>query len=394
MKKIICLILCLELLFIVTGCSYSVPTPMQYPDYTFEAEPESSELRATAVRAMHDLLSIQWYTKKEINYRKSGPLSFKDFCLEPKTTYGGVLYSGAYSGLFQFLEYYSSEDGCLEFNGTDEELKVTIGSSCADALLWSWSAVCNSIEGGFYPALMVPQNGYQIVGDYTFRQVISNYNELPTYAIINDHPKEVIMDAYAKTLPADALVSTPDNHAMMVIEEPVVVYKKDGSIDSENSYLIIQDQRGGDNTSTIEVVDGIEIPYNGRLRAKYTFEKLYEKDYIPLTTAEFAGKKTYDKATVTATDTNCKSLDALAEVSVESNYPLAIINIISINSKGKESVMARKTIGGASMYGVPKSYKLSDIENFSNLSPAKGEIIKIEVVVSTGERFYPIEFTV
>lgn len=392
MKKMLCIILCLVILLSATGCSYKVPNPMQYPDYTFESQPDTMELRMMAVQAMRDILCIQWCTEKEIQYKKSGPVNNKLFVHEPGNTYAGLLYSTANTGIFQFLEYYNTKTGCLEYPGTSDELKLELGSSCADALLWGWSAVCNSITGGFYPVMMVPANGYVIVGDYTCRQNIRSYNEYPSYAIIESNPKDVIMDAYAKTLPADALVSTTDNHAMMVIEAPVVVYLPDGTIDSANSYVIIQDQRAGGSTSFSEVVDGQTIAYSGRISAQYTFDTLYEKNYIPVTAPEFTGEKAYEQASVTVNDANCSGFDQLTNITVASNYPLAVINVISVSDTGKETILERTTFGGASMHGVARSYKLSEMDTLEQVSPTPGSKIKLEVVVSTGERFYPIEF--
>lgn len=384
--------LCIFVLFSATGCSYKVPDPMQYPDYTFDSQPDAMQLRMMAVQAMRDILCIQWCTEKEIQYKKSGPVNNKLFVHEPGNTYAGLLYSTANTGIFQFFEYYNTKTGCLEYPGTSDELKLELGSSCADALLWGWSSVCNSINGGFYPVMMVPANGYVIVGDYTSRQNIRSYNEYPSYAIIESNPKDVIMDAYAKTLPADALVSTTDNHAMMVIEAPVVSYLTDGTIDSANSYVMIQDQRAGGSTSFSEVVDGQTIAYSGRISAKYTFDTLYEKNYIPVTAPEFTGEKAYEKASVTVSDANCSSLDQLANITVEANYPLAVINIINVSAIGKETILERTTFGGASMHGVARSYNLSEMDTLEQLSPTSGSKIKLEVVVSTGERFYPIEF--
>ena len=394
MKKLLCVILCFIILLTATGCTYKVPNPMQYPDYTFDSQPDTMQLRMMAVQAMRDILCIQWCTEKEIQYKKSGPVNNKLFVHEPGNTYAGLLYSTANTGIFQFFEYYNTKTGCLEYPGTADELKLELGSSCADALLWGWSAVCNSITGGFYPVMMVPKNGYLIVGDYTYNQAVQSYNEMPSYAIIDNNPKNVILESYAKTLPADALVSTPDNHAMMVIEAPVVVYLADGSIDSANSYVMIQDQRAGGTTSFSEVVDGETIAYSGRISAKYTFDTLYEKDYIPVTAPEFTGEKSYYKAVVTVSDSNCSSLDQLANITVEANYPLAVINVISVNALGKETMLEKTLFGGASMHGVPRSYMLSEMDALEQLSPAPGSTIKLEVVVSTGERFYPIEFTI
>lgn len=395
MKKAVYLFLCIAIILSAVGCSsgYSVPEPMQYPDYTFDSQPDPMEMRMMAVQAMRDILCIQWHTEKELNYRKNGPLNHKQFVYEPRKTYAGLLYSSASTGIFQFLEYYNYETGCLEYPGTVDDLKLEIGNSCADALLWGWSAVCNSITGGFYPSLMVPSNGYKAVGSYTYRQNIQSYNELPSYAIIDINPKEVMLDAYAKMLPADALISTKENHALMVIEAPVVTYLADGTIDSANSYVMIQDQKAGGSSSLKEVVNGVKISYSGRLSAKYTFDKLLEKKYIPVTAAEFAGEKAYEQATVTVNDPNCSSISALKDITVEANYPLAVVNILSIDANGNQTVLARAMFGGSSMHGVPRSYALSEMDSIETLSPDPGCTVKLEVVVATGERFYPIAFT-
>lgn len=395
MKKILALILIVAMLLSLVGCTYAVPDPMEYPDYTFTETPNTDELRMTAVQAMRDILSVQWCTEKNISYRKNGPVSNKQFVHEPRNTYAGLLYSTANAGLFQFLEYYNYETGCLEYEGTADELKLELGSSCADALLWAWSTVCNSISGGFYPVLMVPNNGYQIVGDYTYNTTVPSYNEMPSYAIIENNTLEIIMDAYAKVLPADALVSTSDNHAMMVIEAPTVVYLADGSIDSENSYVMIQDQRAGGSTFYDEVVDGHTLHFSGRTSAKYTFDELYEEDYIPVTTLEFLGTKQYDKAAVSVQGGSCTALEDLSNITIDANYPLAVVNVLAVTAEGTQTVIARKMFGGSAMQGVPRTFSMSEMKNIdAGAYSTEGTVIKVEVVVSTGERFIPIEFTI
>ena len=391
MKKFLAFLLCLVCIFTLMGCQYKVPDPMEYPDYTFSSDPTPDELRQMAVKAMRDVLSIQWCTETEIRYRKNGPVSKKEFVHSPENTYAGLLYSTASTGLFQFYEYYNPKTGCLEYPGTADELKLELGNSCADALLWSWSTVCNSIKGGFYPVLMVPSNGYVIIGDYTYRQTIQSYNEMPSYAIIENNGVDVILDAYTKMLPADALLSNSDNHAMMVIEAPVVVYKADGSIDQENSYVMIQDQRAGGSTFYEEVVNGHTLNFSGRTSAKITFAKLIEDDYIPVTTAEFLGTKPYEKANVSVNQ-DCSTLADLKNVTVEANYPFAVINILSVDGKGNTTVLKRKTFGANDMYGPPRTFKLAEFKDLDSISPASNCTIQLEVVLSTGERFTPITF--
>lgn len=398
MKKFLCITLCILMLAAFAGCNkqYKVPDPIQYPDYTFETTPNSMDLRLTAVKAMKDILSIQWCTDHVITYKKNGPVSGKQFLHEPGYTYAGVLYSSASSGLFQFLEYYDRETGLLTYTGSADELKLDLGSSCADTLLWAWSTVCNSVKGGFYPVMMVPANGFIPVGNYTIKEGISSFNEMPSYAIIDSVPKEVMLDAYAQCLPADAIISNPKNHAMMVIEPAIVVKNADGSINPDESYLMIQDQRGGNGAVFYEVEEnGHTLNFSGRTSAKVTFAKLYEDDYIPLTAAEFIGEKPYDKATVSATE-GVDSIDKLAKAQVESNYPLAVINLIVTNKSGKQTIVDRLLFNGSSADGVPKKCYLSTVYGITDLPGSShdvtGNTITVEVVVSTGERFTPISF--
>lgn len=400
MKKFLCITLCILMLAAFAGCNkqYKVPDPIQYPDYTFETTPNSMDLRLTAVKAMKDILSIQWCTDHVITYKKNGPVSGKQFLHEPGYTYAGVLYSSASSGLFQFLEYYDRETGLLTYEGSADELKLDLGSSCADTLLWAWSTVCNSVKGGFYPVMMVPANGYIPVGNYTIKEGISSFNEMPSYAIIDSVPKEVMLDAYAQCLPADAIISNPKNHAMMVIEPAIVVKNADGSINPDESYLMIQDQRGGNGAIFYEVEEnGHTLNFSGRTSAKVTFAKLYEDDYIPLTAAEFIGEKPYDKATVSVTE-GVDSIDALMNAQVESNYPLAVINLVIRDKKGNQTVADRVLFNGSSESGVPKKCALNTVDGIFEFTGSaydiSGNTVAIEVVVSTGERFTPITFTI
>ncbi len=389
MKKILAIIMLAVTLFSLTGCDegYKVAKPMEYPDYTFEGTPDTTQLRTTAVKAVRDFLTIRWFIEDNIEYKHSP--NKRALLYEGNKTYAGLMYTKASSGLFQFLEYYNSETGCLEYPGTADDLKLELGSACADTLLWAWSTVCNSFSGGYYPVMMVPSNGFIPVGDYTIPEDINSFHEMPSYAIIENTPKETMLDAYAKTLPADILISNKGDHAMMVVEEPTVVFTSNNTIDPENSYLLIQDQWShGDEVE----MDGETVKLTGRLDLKFTFAELYDKKYIPVTAAEFIGEKAYEKAAVTVSSTDCSSLNELANITVDANYPLAVVNILCIDAKGNDTVLCRKLFKGSDTTGPARSFTLSELEP-EKLSPVSGSVIKLEVVVSTGERFYPIEFT-
>ena len=377
--------------------NYTVPEPMTYPDYTFSDAPSTYQLRQTAVRAMKDLLSIQWCTPIEIAYYKTGPVDNKRFNHKPMNTYGGTLYSNASTGLFQFMEYYDPETGMLNYPYKMSQMQYDIGNSCADSLLWGWSSVCNSISAGFYPVYMVQKNGYLPVGPYTYNEQIASYNECPSYKIIEFNGESVICQSYAQMLPADALVSTSANHAMMVIQAPKVVLNDDGTINAAESTVVIQDQRGGDGKGFYDAIEnGNVIHYSGRTYHECTFAWLLEKHYIPVTAGEFTGAKDYEKSTVSI-DKECSSVVQLKKTTVSSNYPLAVIRVVILDENGDRNILGRQFFGGAKEEGVPREFSLSKLDCLSVLtySPLNkpGNIMKIEVISSTGECFTPIEFT-
>ena len=372
---------------------YVVSNPMAYPDYTFEGEPDVMELRATAVQAMHDLLSIRWSTAETFHYQKTGPVSEKIFNHEKDTTYAGVLYSSASAGLFQFLEFYDHETGRLYYPDGVSKMKKVIGASCADALIWSWNTVCTSTEGLYYPNTMVYANGYYPIGDYTYDYSIKNYSFMPTYTIKEQNSVQVIMESYAQVLLADALVSTSDNHAMMAIENAHVVYSEDGSINTAESYILIQDQRGGQGAGFYEQKEnGETILYSGRTSFKYTFDMLYQNNYLPVAPAELLGTKGYDHANVTCSAETLETMEDLTSAQITSNYPLALINAFLVYPDGGKVLIDRTTFNGDNKVGVPKTYELSKMkalvaeEFMSTLKKNNTYYVEIEVVVSNGTR--------
>lgn len=404
MKRFTLCLLMLIMLFAFAGCKnnpavestpetteaippYTVPSPMAYPSYTFSQTPDVNDLRETAVRAMRDLLTIQWTPAQDISYFNTAGRD-KQFDYIAGTAYGGLLYSGAGSGLFQFLEYYNPETGLLMYPGTGDELRKAIGSGCADSLLWSWGTVANSFSSGYYPSVMVQQNGYLPVGNYTYDPNLKSFYYLPTEEIIKKNGEAVMLDAYTKVLPADALVSSSADHAMMVIENPTVKYT-DGAIDIEKSYVIIQDQRGGRTSKEFyEVKDGnTTVYFNSGTALKMTFKTLLEKNYIPVTLAEFTGEKAYEKAVVTTQGKTCKALKDLQNVMIESNYPIAFISAKLVDSKGNTSELDKILFHGANGEGPAKTYNFSQWETLHTMNTEGYSKLRIEVVVSTGERF-------
>ncbi len=421
MRKLLCCLLIAVMVFSMFGCQknngpkptdtaptvdlvedptgYKVTNPMKYPDYTLEENASVMDLRLTAVQAARDIISINWSISTGISYNKTGPVSNKLFMHEADTTYAGVIYSNASTGLFQFMEYYDQETGRLQFPGSANQLKETLGASCADAMIWGLNTVCTSLEGAYYPSTMVIQNGYYPLGGITYDESLANFSFNPTDKIMEACGKDVVVEAYTLVLPGDMLVSTPDNHGMMAIQKPYVVTNPDGSIDMAKSYIKIQDQRGGQGQGFYEQeINGEIIKFSGRTEYNFTFEKLYEKGYIPVTTAEFMGKKAYERASVTA-DKTPTTFEELLQTTVSCNYPMAVMNAILVYPDDTTYTIEKKLFSGAGDEGVPKQLLLSELYILANgdfLDSLKQECdytLVIEVVAANGERLQAVSLT-
>ena len=85
-----------------------------------------------------------------------------------------------------------------------------------------------------------------------------------------------------------------------------------------------------------------------------------EKNYIPVTTAEFLGKKPYDAPTVTIEGGDATALEDLPKLSLVSNYPIAVININGADAKGNVTNIEKIFLGGGSEKGAAKAYDLKD----------------------------------
>ena len=394
MKKIIALTLALLLVFGCAGCGEKASLPEGYPDYTFQEEPTTEQLRETAVRAMRDLLSIQWTPAEKISYFNTAGRD-KQFDYMPGETYGGLLYTGASSGLFHFLEFYDAETGVLSYPGTGDELRKNIGSGCADSLLWAWATVSNSFSCGYYPSMMVYKNGFLPVGGYTYDFSLQSYYMMPTQTIIEKNTAKVIYEAYTQVLPADSLISSSVDHAMMVIENPTVVRDAAGNIDTEKSFVMLQDQRGGTGKGFLdEEVDGKTVHYNSARNLKMTFKELLEKNYIPVTCAEFTGEKAYEKAEVKLQGEKCKTLSDAQNAVIESNYPLVTINMILTDNDGNTAVYDRELIHSASTQGPARSFELTEFDALQELNTSGYKKLQLEVVVSTGQRFVLVNINI
>ena len=378
-----------------TAHERKVKSPATTPLYTFDHEnPTTDELRAMAIKAMRDMLTVQWYSENDLGYTYSGT----EYPLYAAQTYAGVPYSGAGTGLLHWLQYYNPRTGKMTVSGSD--IADKLGCSCATGLMWGWSSVVTSITWNATHR-MTPARGCIPVGNYTMPDILLNdsnkgYKDYTTDQIINDNGEDAILEAYARVLPADALVSYVDSdtaHARMVIEEPVVVRYGNGKINPNSSYVYIQDQHKGQRLSSgwpIVTSGGQTLHYAGHTRQQIYFKDLLNDGYIPVTTAEFTGFYGYiEPGAYTTYSGSISHLSDLQKVTVKSYY--RIVTVKAVIRDGDTVIDESKTVCPLQITSADEfSYKLTS-SNFdlpgafeSRAVAGKTYTLTLEVLLASG----------
>lgn len=374
------------------------------PDYSLNEGASPDEMRQMVVKAMQDELSLNWYPRSEFSYKKVGPASYKDFTFSPDKVYCGMPYTNGSSGLLQWLEYYDFNSGEFD-NGQVKDFNSKLGNDCSSSIMWAWAAVLPDITWDACEN-MTKQNGCIPLGEYNTLGTI-NYEINSTKKICELNGQQVMFAAYAKLLPADAVVRKTSNfsHAMMINKAAKVVYNQNGEIDGNNSYVYIQDQQAGHpNPAFSRIENGEEHQYSGRFHIKVTFNELYRDTFLPVTSEEFLGLKAYQKATVSFENSKKKptTYNELTKQKIKSNYNIISVNVTATDKKTKKT--AEKKYVNLVGYFDKTGVKTKDKENLNtyslwnesksvladktfkkNLKKGNTYNIKLDVTVATGQ---------
>ena len=320
MRKIICLLV--AGLLLLSGCAQS-PQPTQpqedhsthagivadtktwYEEFTSlpiaNENMTEQELRALCVDAFRLGLTMPWTPNEEIKYTYTLLSKSYDVLMPAGIAYSGMCYAtgienATYGNAWKMLPYWDPETGMLDVEAMGENVLNVISSACSYGAMQGWNRVSNSHgikemdSYSMYVSNIVP------VGPYQYEPYTYNYNFKDRQAsnkIIEANGEEVIFESYACTQPADGVFSSSAYHVMMISQNPVVVRREDGTIDPEQSYVLVHEQKStGTRTEDLNYLqeNGMTMRPLGTVDAKYTFQKLLEKGYIPFTLKEFIGE--------------------------------------------------------------------------------------------------------
>lgn len=254
------------------------------------------ELRQLCVDAMRYNLTFTWTPTMDINYSFTLLDRTSEVSLPKGIAYSGMFYcnNNAKGNVWKALQYYDLETGAMDIEAMGGQLLTMLSSACARGCEWGWSRVSNSHGLETMSSYNQYNSNISLVGPYNYQVGKYSFGSgSGTKDIIAENGEDVILQSYAVMKMADGVYSSSSYHVMMVAEDPVIVYDKDGKIDPVESYAIILEQDAiGSKTDKQDVKqsNGVTLRQLGGVDKKYTFRELLDKGYVPFTIKELTGE--------------------------------------------------------------------------------------------------------
>lgn len=360
------------------------------PTYALEEGATIEEMRDTSIRAMADELTIPWAPNQDFMYQKKSACA-RAYYFYSNTAYAGLPYTTGGSGFFQWYDMMDPETGIL-YDTDFAELGYEFGNSCAASVSWGAAAVCASAQCADSTYTFIPKNGWLPLGGVKLPEGLNSYREYGTDEAIADNGVDKVLAGYMAAKKGDAVVATANsdmgkraaNHCMMLIKEPVVVKNEDGTLNLEESKVIVQDQwsRNYDLPGEMQT-----LLTRGHTYKEQSFQKLLEDKYIALTTAEYLGERPYEKAK--GWMEGGETLETLSEAKLWSNYRPAVLALTVTAEDGTVLYSKRErtsSVRAISYYREGYEVKNLMTEAFSEaLKTAGKKTVTVTVIVASGD---------
>ena len=252
--------------------------------------------------------------------------------LEKGKVYGGLPYVNLGSGnVYRLMDYYDEKSGIVDISEACKN-PTLFGNQCSISAYWAWGRVINSANYK-WTAGMVEANGFIHVGPYSYDLSIKSWSEATnTTDIVKENGDQTMYQSYAQLHIADGLVYyTTAGHVIMCASEPVVVYKDDGTINPNRSYITIIDQGNNWLDKTNESQDSFSMKES--VDKRMYFYQLYRGSYLPFTFSEFLGSDPVEETRCIFTHKN-KTItpDDLKHARISANYGLSDAYLKVLNS--------------------------------------------------------------
>lgn len=385
--------------------------PIKTSDMTVE------EMRQLCVDFFEYSKTFLWTPDASVEYLRNKNDS--NDSMHQGTIYGGMPYVGSASGSpYRYMDYVNPETGLLDMQKflpamaeggvLDMADLIYFGSQCAKTAGLGWGRVINSAN---YRSTMylVPANGVILLGDIAMDETKAAWSEnYRTTTVCKENGKQTMFEAYAQLQKADGMVQyTTAGHVIMAYSDAVVVRNPDGTINGDESYVMIihQAQKWTDQENAL----GDQYQMKASVNSKSTFASMYSSGYIPFTFAEFVSGDPVEETTITLTQGENVLLSGtvreedrtlvadhtleemtftdLCSLRVDSNYGVTDAYIIVYNARGQE-LYKHAVYNSSSVKYIKMAASGDQVTTWEYGKVESGKTYRAELVVqlTTGER--------
>ena len=345
------------------------------------ASPSDEEVlnarRQMAMDYMRQMATVIWRATEDIDYAANTKVDPEDVTggtrlkLVKGRLYQGVPYSYSGSTGESFMEYATDEDGdgiyevaglswrALHGNST---YSARIGNDCSGAINQAWG-LFGATNEFCQTRYWNEGHGYKRVGTYDDFG-LSDYNgfstesgTLGTYGICELNGSDVMYEAYAQLMPADAVVNyKTGGHTMMVVD--IDVQYNNGKIDPAKSTITTIHQ-----TKSYSNINKQSHYFNEELQEEvyqimglddvYTFSYLFRNGFVPVTCNELRDPAPVAEIYVRDSET-AYSADNIVSGTIYSNRIIDTVTMTITDANGKElqkGTVSTKRTSEDSFYG-------------------------------------------
>ena len=390
-----------------------------------------AEMRQLCVDFMAFTKTFVWTPDQTVNFKRSG--NGGSDSMEQGQLYGGLPYVGLGSGnVYRMMDYIDPATGLVDMEKAVPALKnggtlatadmKFFGSQCSESVYWAWGRVMNSTNYSWTYSV-TPYNGFILLGDIRIDDITSWSSAYNTDVACAENGRQTMYGGYAQLQKADGLVyyvkSGTDNaagHLVMAYSDAYVVYNADGTINGDESYVLLIDQHQKWTEATNAAGDTFQ--HKNNVGVKHTFKKLYDSGYIPFTFAEFLGQASIedtqvqltkdktavisgtiresDRVYVTDLTTDTLAWNDIFASNVQSNYGVVDVYVSLYTDAGREFYRhaVRSSAAGNKNLAMEASGEMVTVWQLADIAENRSYSGKIEVQLGTGERVVIFDGTI
>lgn len=254
--------------------------------------------RQRVVDYMYKMCTVEWTPSSTLVY--SGCSCGHNYTYEADVIYKGLPYTHK-CGSLERMQSYIGDNKVIDVSGFPAEAyngwDYLLGNDCADAVFWAWSQVTNDLKY-LFTSDMLNDPAVKPVGNYTFVNGAGVSNNIAKTAASLTETQA--MELYAQVQMGDCMLKP--GHARLAASNAVVVRNPNGSINAQESYILIHEQ-GGQSREYFNTQHS-----TCAVNVKQTFQELWSAQHIPVTIDAFANDGTAVAPTLSQSGVNADGL--------------------------------------------------------------------------------------